>query len=71
MCRREAPTTNDMQDLIHHIQKLTEAEAKLILLFAMQDLRKAIYNPSPTSDATTLGWLTQKIEILAQENAQP
>jgi phospholipase/lecithinase/hemolysin len=59
------PTTNDM---IEHIQKLTEAEAKLLLLFALQDLRKAIYNPSPANDATTLGWLTQKIETLAQEN---
>jgi len=56
--------------MIEHIQKLTEAEAKLLLLFAMQDLRKAIYNPSPANDATTLGWLTQKIEILAQENTE-
>jgi hypothetical protein len=56
-----------MQD---QIQKLTEAEAKMLLLFAMQDLRKAIYNPSPANDATTLGWLTQKIEILAKENTE-
>jgi hypothetical protein len=40
------------------------------LLFALQDLRKAIYNPSPANDATTLGWLTQKIETLAQENTE-
>jgi hypothetical protein len=56
--------------MMEHIQKLTEAEAKLILLFALQDLRKAIYNPSPANDATTLGWLTQKIETLAQENTE-
>jgi hypothetical protein len=56
--------------MIEHIQKLTEAEAKLLLLFALQDLRKAIYNPSPANDATTLGWLTQKIETLAQENTE-
>jgi hypothetical protein len=61
------PTTNDM---IEQIQKLTEAEAKLLLLFAMQDLRKAIYNPSPANDATTLGWLTQTIEKLSQENSE-
>ena len=60
-----------MQDQIpEQIQKLTEAEAKLLLLFALQDLRKAIYNPSPANDATTLGWLTQKIETLAQENSE-
>jgi hypothetical protein len=50
------------------IEKLTEAEAKMLLQFAMQDLRKAIYNPSPANDATTLGWLTGKIESLAKEN---
>jgi hypothetical protein len=54
-----------------HIENLTEAEAKMLLLFAMQDLRKAIYNPEPTVDATTLGRLTQKIETLSNENAQP
>jgi hypothetical protein len=54
-----------MQD---QIQKLTEEQAKLLLEFAMRDLRNAIYNPSPAVDATTLGWLTQKIETLAQEN---
>jgi len=60
-----------MQDQIpENIQKLTEAEAKLLLLFAMQDLRKAIYNPSPASDAITLGWLTQKIETLSKENTE-
>jgi hypothetical protein len=56
--------------MIEHIQKLTEEQAKLILLFAMQDLRTAIYTPSPANDATTLGWLTQKIETLAQENTE-
>jgi hypothetical protein len=60
-----------MQDQIQdQIQKLTEAQAKLLLEYAMRDLRKAIYNPSPANDATTLGWLTQKIEILAQENTE-
>jgi hypothetical protein len=53
-----------------HIANLTEAEAKMLLQFAMQDLRKAIYNPSPAIDATTLGWLTQKIETLSKENAE-
>ncbi len=51
-----------------HIANLTEAEAKMFLQFAMQDLRKAIYNPSPANDATTLGWLTGKIEELSKEN---
>jgi hypothetical protein len=54
-----------MQD---HIQKLTEAQAKLLLEYAMRDLRNAIHMPSPANDATMLDWLTQKIEILAQEN---
>jgi hypothetical protein len=57
--------------MIEHIQKLTEAQAKLLLEFAMRDLRNAIYNPSPVVDAATLGWLTQKIESLAKENTQP
>jgi hypothetical protein len=51
-----------------HIQNLTEAQAKIILQFAMSDMRKAIYNPEPTVDAATLGWLKQKIETLAKEN---
>jgi hypothetical protein len=58
-----------MQDQIQdQIQNLTEAQAKLLLEYAMRDLRNAIYMPSPANDATTLGWLTQKIETLAQEN---
>jgi hypothetical protein len=57
--------------MIEHIANLTEAEAKMLLQFAMQDLRKAIYNPSPANDATTLGWLTGKIEELSKENTQP
>jgi hypothetical protein len=56
--------------MIEHIQKLTEAQAKLLLEYAMRDLRNAIYNPAPAVDASTLGWLTQKIEILAQENTE-
>lgn len=51
-----------------HIQNLDEAQAKLLLEFAMRDLRNAIYNPSPAIDATTLGWLTGKIEQLSKEN---
>ena len=51
-----------------HIANLTEAEAKLLLEYAMRDLRNAIYNPSPAVDATTLGWLTQTIEKLSKEN---
>ena len=50
------------------IENLTEAEAKLLLEYAMRDLRNAIYNPSPAVDATTLGWLTQTIEKLSKEN---
>jgi len=58
-----------MQDQIQdQIQNLTEAQAKLLLEYAMRDLRNAIYTPSPANDATNLGWLTQKIETLAQEN---
>jgi hypothetical protein len=56
-----------MQD---QIQKLTEAQAKLLLEYAMRDLCNAIYTPSPANDATHLGWLTQKIENLAQENTE-
>lgn len=51
-----------------HIANLTEAEAKMLLLFAMQDLRNAIYSPQPTNDAAHLGWLTGKIEKLSKEN---
>ena len=54
-----------------HIQNLDEAQAKLLLEFAMRDLRNAIYNPSPAIDATTLGWLTGKIEQLSKENTTP
>ena len=57
--------------MIEYIEKLTEAQAKLLLEYAMRDLRNAIYNPSPVVDAATLGWLTQKIESLAKENTQP
>jgi hypothetical protein len=56
--------------MIENIQKLTEAQAKLLLEYAMRDLRNAIYNPSPASDAITLGWLTQKIETLSKENTE-
>ena len=60
-----------MQDQIQdQIQKLTEAQAKLLLEYAMRDLRNAIYTPAPALDATQLGWLTQKIETLAQENTE-
>jgi hypothetical protein len=51
-----------------HIQNLDESQAKLLLQYAMEDLRKAIYDPSPANDATTLGWLTQTIESLSKEN---
>lgn len=53
-----------------HIEKLTEAEAKMLLQFAMLDLRNAIYTPSPALDAHSLGWLTQKIETLSKENTE-
>jgi hypothetical protein len=60
-----------MQDQIQdQIQNLTEAQAKFLLEYALKDLRNAIYNPSPAIDASTLGWLTQKIETLAQENTE-
>jgi hypothetical protein len=65
------PTTNDMIEQIpEQIQKLTEAQAKLLLEYAMRDLRNAIYNPAPAVDASTLGWLTQKIETLSKENSE-
>ena len=51
-----------------HIANLTEAEAKLLLEYAMTDLRNAIYSPSPDNDAEHLGWLTGKIEELSKEN---
>jgi hypothetical protein len=56
--------------MIEHITNLTEEQAKLLLEYAMRDLRNAIYTPSPAVDATTLGLLTQKIETLAKENAE-
>jgi hypothetical protein len=60
-----------MQDqILEHIQKLTEAQAKRLLEYAMRDLRNAICMPSPANDAMMLGWLTQKIETLAQENTK-
>jgi hypothetical protein len=60
-----------MQDQIQdQIQNLTEAQAKLLLEYAMRDLRNAIYMPSPANDATNLGWLTQKIETLSKENTE-
>ena len=52
------------------IANLTESQAKLLLEYAMRDLRNAIYNPSPAVDATTLGWLTQTIEKLSKENTE-
>ena len=51
-----------------HIANLTEAEAKLLLEYAMTDLRNAIYSPRPDNDAEHLGWLTGKIESLSKEN---
>ena len=51
-----------------HIANLTEAQAKLLLEYAMTDLRNAIYSPRPDNDAEHLGWLTGKIESLAKEN---
>lgn len=50
------------------IANLTEAEAKLLLEYAMTDLRNAIYSPRPDNDAEHLGWLTGKIETLSKEN---
>ena len=52
------------------IANLTEAEAKMLLQFAMQDLRSAIYDPQASYDAAQLGWLTGKIETLAKENTE-
>ena len=52
------------------IEKLTEAQAKLLLEYAMTDLRNAIYSPRPDNDAEHLGWLTGKIESLAKENTE-
>ena len=54
-----------------HIQNLDEAQAKLILQFAMQDLWAVIYTPHGATDAARLGWLTQTIEKLSKENTTP
>ena len=54
--------------MIEHIANLTEAEAKLMLQFAMQDLWAVIYTPHGATDAARLGWLTGKIESLSKEN---
>lgn len=51
-----------------HIANLTEAEAKLLLEYAMTDLRNAIYSPHPDNDPEHLGWLTGKIESLSKQN---
>ena len=53
-----------------HIANLTEAEAKMLLQFAMQDLRSAIYDPQASYDAAQLGWLTGKIESFAKKNTE-
>ena len=53
-----------------HIANLTEAEAKMLLQFAMQDLWAVIYTPHGATDAERLGWLTGKIELLAKENTE-
>ena len=53
-----------------HIANLTEAEAKMLLQFAMQDLWAVIYTPHGATDAERLGWLTGKIESLAKENTE-
>jgi len=55
---------------MEEIQNLTEAQAKFLLQYAMRNLRNAIYTPSPAVDATTLGWITQIIEILTKENTE-
>ena len=54
-----------------HIQNLDEAEAKMMLQFAMEDLRSAIYDPHASYDAAQLDWLTGKIEQLSKENTTP
>ena len=56
--------------MIEYIEKLTEAQAKLLLEYAMTDLRNAIYSPNLDNDAEHLGWLTGKIELLSKENTE-
>lgn len=51
-----------------HIQNLTEAQAKIILGFAIREWHNAIYTPDIYGDAARLGFLTQKIESLSKEN---
>jgi hypothetical protein len=51
-----------------HIANLTEAQAKIILEFAMREWRNTIYTRDLYGDSARLGFLTQKIEILAKEN---
>ena len=54
-----------------HIQNLDEAEAKMMLQFAMEDLRSAIYDPHESYDAAQLGWLTKMIETIHKKNTTP
>jgi hypothetical protein len=61
-------TTTKSIAMNEHIANLTEAEAKLMLQFAMQDLWAVIYTPHGATDAARLGWLMQKIETLSKEN---
>jgi hypothetical protein len=51
-----------------HIQNLDEAQAKIILGFAIREWRNAIYTPDIYGDTARLGFLTQKIETLAKKN---
>ena len=54
-----------------HIQNLTEAQAKLLLEYAMLDLHNAVYMTCPPVDTVQHGWLTRAIERLSKENTQP
>lgn len=54
-----------------HIQNLTEAQAKIVLEFAMEDLHEAVYNPDRKDDAAWFGWLTKMIETFSKKNTTP
>jgi hypothetical protein len=51
-----------------HIQNLTEAQAKILLELAMEDLHEAVYNPDRKDDAAWFGWLTKMIETFSKKN---
>ncbi len=52
------------------INKLTEAQAKELLEMAMQEFRSTVYDYDSGTAAQMLGFITAKIESLANNNEQ-